>query len=209
MDPRNSLASLFQEYADLQSQSIPPLTADQQRSLLYFRAEQAMTCRRTLIPRDLVGRWVHHLIGAVEFTHRTEHLPRENNRAAIGEISHEERMLADWLRYQRRPATRALHCDYQRRRLECVQGFSWDPHGERWSATYARFLAFVEEHRRAPRYRSTDLQERAIAAWAAKQRHLIRRGALPQDRAQKLDQLTFRLVKPPLRKITRHPARPK
>ena len=196
MHPHNSLTALFQEYADLQSQSVPPLTADQQRSLLYFRAEQAMTDHGTPMPRDRVGRWVHHLVRAVEFTHRTEHLPRENNRAADGEIGDEERMLADWLRYQRRPATRALHCDYQRRRLECVQGFSWDPHGERWNATYAQFVDFVEEQRRAPRYRSTDLHERAIAAWAAKQRHLIRRGALSQDRAQKLDQLAFRLTGP-------------
>jgi hypothetical protein len=109
-----------------------------------------------------------------------------------GTVSADEQRLADWIRYQRRPATRSLHCDYQRRRLETLPGFSWTPLDDQWNERFADFAAFVATHHRPPRYRSDNAEERAIAAWVTKQGRFIKLGTLPEDRVRKLNSLSFR-----------------
>jgi hypothetical protein len=51
-----------------------------------------------------------------------------------------------------------------------------------WDHRLEAYRAFVTQHGRFPRYRSTDPIERAIASWAAKQRSLIRAGRAPHHR---------------------------
>ncbi len=101
---------------------------------------------------------------------------------------------ADWVRFQRKPATRDLHCDYQRRRLETLAGFSWDPLGEAWERQLGSLIQFMAVNRRMPKYRSAVTSERRLAGWLAKQRHLHRNGRLTQTRATALHRALMRHV---------------
>lgn len=193
MPEPTGLARLFQEYSTLAGQDRRRQTADQARSLQYFHDEMASSGDGSA-PRARTIRWVYTVKSVDAFVTSAGHLPRENNRLPKLEIDPREQALADWIRYQRRPASRALHCEYQRRRLECLLGFSWDPLGDQWDAQFAQFTRFVGEFHRAPRYRAEDATERTIAAWAAKQRHFLRSGTLPEDRVRKLRNLAFGLA---------------
>src|SRR5690606_2601010 len=130
---------------------------------------------------DRVAAWIRSVQRLDDFISQHGRLPRENNRL-VDPISAQEQSLADWVRYQRRPATRDLHCDYQRRRLEGIPGFHWDPLDTQWNTMFAAFARFVGTEHRAPRYRSGDPNERALATWAAKQRQLLRNGKLSPRR---------------------------
>lgn len=182
------LARLFRDYAALTGQDSRRLGEDQARSVQYFQAE--LTFRDDApLPRHRVLRWVHMVRSVDAFCRDAGHLPRENNRRPKSEVNPQEQRLAGWLRYQRRLATQSLHCDYQRRRLECLSSFSWDPLGDQWDAQLARFTEFVEEFHRLPRYRAIEADERNAAAWATRQRRFMRLGILPSDRISELREL--------------------
>ena len=182
------LARLFRDSAALALQDPRLLAEDHTRSLEYFRAELS-DANDASPPRNRVRRWVHMVRSVDAFYRDAGRLPRENNRVPKSEISPQEQRLADWLRYQRRPATLSHHCEYQRRRLECLPSFSWDPMGDQWDTQLARVTEFVDEFHRLPRYRAIETEERNIAAWVTRQRRFMRLGTLQADRISELREL--------------------
>ena len=132
--------------------------------------------------RDLVSKWIANVRTLETFVRTAGRLPRTNARLPRTAASQEERMLTEWVRYQRTERARARHCSYQTLRLEAVTGFSWSPLDDAWDHHLDAYRAFVRQHARLPRYRSTDPAERAIASWAAKQRSLIRADRAPHHR---------------------------
>ncbi|RNE59357.1 hypothetical protein EEJ31_09975 [Cryobacterium tepidiphilum] len=119
-------------------------------------------------------------------------MPRESKNQT-SQVSGEAR-LAGWVRYQRRRAVRGILPDWQRELLEQITGFLWDPSNENWSRHLATLTAFLEREGRVPRYRSSNAEERRLAAWVHKQRHLHGRGELHQVRVDALRRLPFRIV---------------
>ena len=98
--------------------------------------------------------------------------------------SSSERRLAHWLHYQRRAATRDNHTQQQRKRLNSIEGFLWSPRESQWHAMLGDLRRFYLQNRRAPRYRSSLQDERALTNWEAKQLHLLRRGRLSESRCR-------------------------
>jgi hypothetical protein len=178
------------DYHRLATRDPELLAEDEARSILYFRTEQSIEAGKSLndIPSRVL-RWVTSVRAVDEFIATHGRLPRENNRLPRTEVSAEERVLVEWLRYQRRPRTREGHCSYQRRRLEALPGFRWDPIADYWSATFRAYEVFLDQNHRAPAVRSSDSFERSLAAWAAKQRFLRRRGRLDLARESELARL--------------------
>jgi hypothetical protein len=181
------------DYHRLAARDAELLTEDEARSILYFRTDQSLAAGRTPsngVP-SRVFRWVTSVRAVDEFIATHGRLPRENNRLPRAEVTSEERVLVEWLRYQRRPRTRETHCSYQRRRLEALPGFRWDPIADSWSDTFRTYEAFLTQNHRAPAVRSADPFERSLAAWAAKQRFLRRRGRLDLTRESALAALSI------------------
>lgn len=189
--PPTPVEALHRRLTELEHQSTLRLKPDELRSLRYLRMAEA-TDPAGPSPSDRIGAWLHRAHHVEQFVRRTGRLPRENNRLPKESIDPIEQTLADWLRYQRRAATRSLHCEYQRLRLESVPGFSWEPLGDRWDERFAEYVSFIGRQHRIPLYRSADQHERSLAAWATKQRSFLRAGTLPQERARKLASLNFR-----------------
>ncbi|MET3769832.1 hypothetical protein ABIB15_002536 [Marisediminicola sp. UYEF4] len=159
---------------------------DHARSRRHHAVNAALEAdERVLEPSARIVSWVVLLRSFERFESRENRLPRENNRLPPGSISDEERTLAEWRKYQLRAATRERHCDYQRRRLESIPGFTWTPLEDRWNQQYAEYVGFVEAHRE-PRRRSPDPLERRLAAWWERQRRARSRGTLPEERAARL-----------------------
>lgn len=119
-------------------------------------------------------------------------LPRESPSNATEPSV--EVQLASWARYQRRRLARDVMLGWQRELLEMVPGFDWDPTAEQWQRHCAALGRFLATHRRMPRYRSTDSEERRLAAWVHKQRHRAGRGELSHRRIESLRRLPFRIL---------------
>lgn len=185
------LHALNDDYQQLTTRDPGSLTEDEARSIRYFRTEQSIAAGGTpsTATSSRVLGWVTSVRAVDDFIAAVGRLPRENNRVRRAEVSAVERVLVEWLRYQRRPRTRETHCDYQRRRLEAFPGFLWDPIADRWSETFRAYELFLHQHRRAPSVRAADPVERSLAAWASKQRHLRRRGQLDPARESALTRL--------------------
>lgn len=149
-----------------------------------------------VVPDVRIVQWLATMSLLERFVDREKRLPRENRRLPREEISNEERALADWVRYQRRSASVERHSQYQQLRLQFVPGFKWAPKEQHWNSVLADFEQFVDHHGRAPRYRSDDTDEKALAAWASKQRTAMRAGKLSPLRIAKLDAIRFRVLPP-------------
>jgi hypothetical protein len=113
-----SIQALHEEYRQLSK--LPPerRTNELNQSLRYFAAatEQANVPTR-------IQQWVNKVAELEHFVAGYSRMPRENSRKRAAK-SKQERSLADWVRYQRRIEEKL--CDYQARRLECIEGFLWD-----------------------------------------------------------------------------------
>lgn len=133
--------------------------------------------------------WLSRWTNLASFVSEHGHVPTESSSG-----SDWERRLAGWLRYQRRRAQRGVMPLWQRALLEQVPQFEWDPAGDRWWAQYARLRRFLESERCMPRYRASNRDERALAAWVHKQRYLHRRDQLSAHRVAALRRLPFRIV---------------
>jgi hypothetical protein len=193
MTNRTPLEQLHAEYQELGRLDPAMLTADQRLSLRYFQAEIAAPegARVIAVGTDRVSRWIRNLIDLEHFIRRERRWPRENNRLPATGFAPNEQLLASWVRTERRPATAPRRCTYQRRRLDCVAGYSLHPLDARWDTRLGAYRAFTITEHRAPRLRSADPHERRAARWAAKQRLRYRQGNLPQRRISALDQLPF------------------
>jgi hypothetical protein len=192
MPAPSPLNDLRREYRQLHLSDHRSLTPDQARSLSYYFTELSLIHDpgSAAVAGDRVMTWSTSVLALDAFVHAEKRMPRENNRLPRDETPQVERRLADWATYQRTPATRAQHCDYQRRRLSVIPGFSWSPLDDRWWEAYREYRAFITAHGRAPRYRSEEQDEKRLAAWAAKQRWRHRRSVLPGERSQALSALT-------------------
>lgn len=169
------------------------LTIDLKTSLECWQIEQRL---RSHSPDDTSSRrrpkdWVSTLLDVESFVNTHGVLPRENNRKTQEE---EEKRLAFWLRYQRRRGAAGELCSYQRLSLEALEGFSWAPADDVWNAHFDAYLRFLGREQRAPRYRAEDPEERQLAAWAAKQRHMAKHGHLDEARIERLDTLPIRIL---------------
>lgn len=112
-----------------------------------------------------------------------------------------ETRLAYWLRYQRQRAIAGDLCTYQQLSLDALDGFTWAPVDDAWDARFEAYEQFLQQERRAPRYRAADPEERRLAAWAAKQRHAAKRGRLDETRIERLASLSIRVL--PTRRTSR------
>jgi len=119
-------------------------------------------------------------------------MPREFANPSAEEV--EESRLAGWVRYQRRRKQKLSLPSWQRELLEQVPGFSWDPLEEQWNEWREMLQVFLAAEGRMPRYRSTSANERALAAWVHKQRHLYKRGEVSESRVSSLKALPFKVV---------------
>ena len=185
-----SVENLFADYEVLAARDRVRRTEDESRSILFYRIDCALADGEpvTKFPRSQPVLWIVNVRDAEDFVTEFERLPRENNRLPVGVISQRERVLADFLRYQRRAATRERLCSYQVGRLETLAGFSWSPQDDLWQHNYVSYRQFVAEGR-SPSSRSQDEHERRLAIWGSKQRFRRRRGDLSEERIALLDSL--------------------
>ncbi|TFC92871.1 helicase associated domain-containing protein [Cryobacterium sp. TMT4-31] len=193
MSEPSPLEALHAEYAQLHRQDPNTLTQDQKRSLTIYSAEQ--TWRDTgdiadTAPRDIAD-WIRSMAALEAFVRSEGRLPRENRRLPPGAISAEEKRSNNSIRAQRRSYAAGRLCSYQVRRLLCVPEFSFHPTEDRWRANYAAYAHFTTAHGHAPRLRSTDDAEQALARWAAKTRMARRAGTLSPAKVATLNELNF------------------
>jgi len=193
MSEPSPLEALHAEYAQLHRQPPNTLTQDQTRSLTIYSAEQ--TWRNTsamddTIPREIAD-WIRNLAALEAFVRAEGRLPRENRRLPAGAISTDEKRRSNSVRAQRRSYAAGRLCTYQVRRLLCVPGFSFHPTEDRWRANYAAYAQFTATHGHAPRLRSTEDAEQALARWAAKTRMARRAGTLSPAKITALQELNF------------------
>ncbi|TQO22276.1 hypothetical protein [Paramicrobacterium agarici] len=154
-------------------------------SVLYYRADIAGD--QSAEPSLRITAWTRNVHALERFIQWHGRHPRENRRVRVDPL---EQRLADWVRFQRRAATREGHCEYQRLRLETIHGWRWSPVNENWMANADAYRVFLGVHQRPPRYRAADLAERSLAAWAAKQRLRYRRQSrFSEDEIQILTRL--------------------
>ena len=178
-------------YADLAERPSTRLTADQRRSLIFFNFEMALIENRDTtasVPARVI-QWTSALHQLQAFVARNGRWPRENNRAEGSTISPIERRLATWVRTQRSAADLGRRCDYQLRRLSCVDDYHARPLDDRWNDQYVEYQRFTLTNNRAPLLSSTDRAEKKLAAWAAKQRFAYRNHRLVRRRIDLLSGL--------------------
>jgi hypothetical protein len=190
--PSPAVKALLKTYARIAQGNPRTHSDDETPSLRYYRTEIAIlqSPHEYVDSTDQVARWIVNLHTVEAFTFREGDLPRENNRAPQRLTSSESRRLARWLRYQRQ-ALRAgdFRCTYQRRRLECIPGFTATPPDDQWDGQFVAYHRFLEANGYTPRERSDDEDEARSARWAVRQRLLFRRGNYDPDRAEALSRL--------------------
>ena len=182
---------LLVAYADLAERPSTRLTAEQRRSLIFFNFEMALIENRDTtasVPARVI-QWTSTLHQLEAFVAGNGRWPRENNRAEGSTISPIERCLATWVRTQRSASDLGRRCDYQLRRLACVDGYHARPLDDRWNDQYVHYREFTLQHRRAPSLSSKDGAEKRLAAWAAKQRFAHRSHRLASRRSALLSRL--------------------
>ena len=193
MPNQSPVELLHAEYARLHDQSPSALTADQRRSLTFCNGEMESRSAGEIpdtVPRD-VANWIRNVFALEAFVRCKGRTPRENRRLPEGTISDVEKQRANSVRAQRRAFAAGRLCTYQVQRLLCVPGFSFHPLEDAWQASCAAYADFTATHWDAPKLRSADASERALARWAAKMRLAFRAGTLSADRVEILAGLDF------------------
>ena len=184
---------LHAEYAQLHRQPPSTLTPDRRRSLVFYDAEMASSSAGEIpdtVPRG-VANWIRNVFALEAVVRGEGRMPRENRRLPEGAISAEEKWRANSVRAQRRAFTAGRLCTYQASRLLCIAGFSFHPLEDAWRETFDAYARFTATHGDAPKLRSADPSERALAGWAAKTRLAFRAGALSADRVETLTGMGF------------------
>lgn len=187
---RNDFIGVLQGLGDT---DVRKLSKDLRTSVECMRIEQHLRSGHDPEPayESRLRVWVRTFLDVESFVGVHGNVPRENNRK---KQDGDEGRLAFWLRYQRRRAIAIDLCTYQRVSLESLSGFSWAPLEETWEAHFVEYEQFLERERRVPRYRSAEVDERRLAAWAAKQRHAFKRARLDEARVEKLNSLATRVL---------------
>ncbi|TFD18556.1 helicase associated domain-containing protein [Cryobacterium sp. TMT2-23] len=193
MPNQSPVEQLHAEYARLHDQPPSTLTEDQRRSLTFYNGEMESRSAGEIpdtVPRD-VANWIRNVFALEAFVRCQGRMPRENRRLPEGAISAVEKQRANSVRAQRRAFIAGRLSTYQARRLLCVPGFSFHPLEDVWQATRVAYADFTATQGGAPKLRSTDPSERALAGWAAKMRFAYRGGTLSADRVETLTGLDF------------------
>lgn len=128
--------------------------------------------------------WLLFMRRAEQFVASRRRLPAHGGPQRHASAAESE--LADWLTYQRRRHDRGELCLYERMRLEILPGFSWAPLLEAWERRLEEYDLFLRTHRRKPRFRSADPDERSLADWITRQRARRRAGRLSDDQLHAL-----------------------
>ena len=193
MPTPNPVDVLHAEYQELQSRHPATLTRDQIHSLSYYTAEIEFS--RGLPADDhfphYVAVWVRNLLALEFFVAREGRIPRENRRLPVGTISPAEKGLTYRIRAQRKAFAEGRLSSYQERRLLCIPGFTFHPQEDQWEASFFLYSNFTDVNRRAPRARSSNASEKALACWAAKVRMAYWAGRLAPSRIDSLNGLTI------------------
>jgi hypothetical protein len=136
--------------------------------------------------------WVARYGDLVRFVTAHRGMPREQPGKGIEHRA--EALLGGWVRYQRRRYMRGNLPGWQHALLEQIDLFSFGPYADLWLEKYELLSVFQGTHQRVPSYRSRDLEEKALAAWVHKQRHLHRKGQLSAERVSALRRLPIKIV---------------
>lgn len=162
------------DYAPFQALSerrAASLTADEAASLRTFRAFRFAQARLAdAVPAaDPTAAWARNAAAVDRWISRNRRAPVENNRRLDSPESADENRLAMWVRYELRPRTKTHRCTFQRALLNT---YSANPRRNtiRWHIILRLYRKFIVTNGRAPRYRSSSMHERRLAAWASKQR---------------------------------------
>ncbi|MBO0728377.1 MAG: Helicase associated domain protein [Acidimicrobiaceae bacterium] len=119
------------------------------------------------------------------------HAQREGHcQISPGYRDTDEFPLGQWVAVQRRRYRRRTLDEEQRRRLEAVPGWTWNPFEDAWEEAFARLRSYVrrEGHSRVPR-RYCDSDEFPLGQWVSVQRVLYGRGTLEDGRRRRLEAL--------------------
>lgn len=72
-----------------------------------------------------------------------------------------------------------------------IDGFSWNPHKDKFEEYVLELQRFVSNHERLPVTTSKNLNEEKLARWCEKQRGLKRKGKLSEDKCKQLESVHF------------------
>jgi hypothetical protein len=184
-----TLIALFDRYEALCDVPRQDLTPDDFASLRFYKAEAISSDADSAKRSSRIQTWLDRAKQLEAYIDREGRMPRENNRLPAGLVGPEESQLVNWVRYQRKSRAADILCEYQILRLELVTGFDWAPFDTQWDQEYTRYRAHLEHFRGAPKFRSEDPNEVALAKWASRQRAKYRTGNLDAERTYDLEAL--------------------
>jgi hypothetical protein len=179
------LTDLFAEHEALVTKDPRHLTADEARSVAYYRTEVLLLQAGEAgdETRDRVTAWIRTAQSVDRYVAVHGRVPRRSSRRSGQSESADSLRLAVWLEDQRRSAARDRQCTYQLKRIAAYPTFDPRSRDERWQAALTDYRTFLQEHGRAPSARSTNPTERSLGLWATRQRRLYRNDALAVERA--------------------------
>lgn len=125
------------------------------------------------------GEWHRWYLELEEFVAKERRLPQSTINGRRPSVC--EADLYRWLRRQRRREAELIEWQWQL--LDVLHPRVWEPRQADWERRHLEYVRFVQERGAPPRARSTELAERSLAHWMARQRRLLRDRRLPADRA--------------------------
>lgn len=115
-----------------------------------------------------------------------EKLTQELGRLPRSDQESDPDLLA-WISNQRRSLTMA---ESHREQLESLPDWDWEPRASAWEYRAEQLRTFIAANKRAPRVRSSDAAERALAHWHSRQRVAYDAGTLTPARALAFEYVT-------------------
>lgn len=97
--------------------------------------------------------------------------------------------LGTWVARQRRDYARGTLDSKRQRRLEEVQGWTWDPHAENWERAFELTKTYVAEHGHARIPDAYSVNGFRLGSWVGLQRAAYRKRTLAPDRVRRLRSL--------------------
>ena len=170
------LRQLFARWSEITRSAVAD--EDTRRSVQLYRAEIA---DEDTMAGPRIVKWVENVQVLHHFVH-VNGWPHRSVRPDGSDVTRQR--LVNWVREQRRRPD-AL-CTYQRERLLAIPGYTWAPLDDAWDDKVDDYTRFVASSGRRPSRRSSDMQERSLATWAANQRTRNRQGLLPKHRVDDL-----------------------
>jgi hypothetical protein len=180
-----NLDALRAEYAAIEQRSPNQWTIDEEKSVQFYAAEEAMRGNRPLEHASFaVTQWVRNLVALERFT-TTEGFPRKLKIPMAVANKEELSHLINWV------ATQRTHdrCSYQVRRLACIYEYVFYSDEGKWQIRFEQYEEFLATYKDPPKDRSGDPDEEVLTDWAAKQRVAYRSDKLSADKVARLEGL--------------------